>query len=151
MTKQERIHQMNMYREHHKRSREAWFAPFGALLFFALLAEQTWWLWTGLMIVSAVGLVRMLWKEGKVFAQLSEQPDAQRLAFGMYRVLVGWYVFIIASVLSYKLMAPWWLWMMLVACALLLTYLYKHYSAAVCRFDVSQPLRTELATSRGLR
>lgn len=150
MTKQERIHQMNTYLEEHKKSREVWFAPYPALLFFALLAEQTWWIWTGLMTVTSIGLVRMLWQEGNVFAQLSVHPKAQRATSGMYHVLVGWYVFIIASVMSYKLMAPWWVWGILVVLGLLLTYVYRRHRIAVHQFDVSQPLRTDLM-ARGLR
>ncbi|TCI59374.1 hypothetical protein [Exiguobacterium sp. SH0S2] len=149
MTKQERIDRMDTYRKQWKKRRETLFAPFPAFLFFSLLAEEIWWLWTGLMALLAAGLIVSLWKEADVFARLSDKPEAQRATRNVYWILIGWLALTVGSVVSYKLVAPWWVWVLLVCCAVMLMLFYNRSNKSVSK-DPEQPLRSELATARGV-
>ncbi|WP_070329039.1 hypothetical protein [Exiguobacterium aurantiacum] len=149
MTKQERIDRMDTYRSQWKKRRETLFAPFPAFFFFSLLAEEIWWLWTGLMALLVAGLIVSLWKEADVFARLSDKPEVQRATRNVYWILIGWLAFTVGSVVSYKIVAPWQVWILFVGVALVLTLFYNRFNKSVSK-DPEQPLRSELATARGV-
>lgn len=150
MTKQQRIDEMNRYREQKKRRRDMLFAPVPGLLFVTLLADQLWWAWAGLMTIFAIGSIVYVIKEGKALADLSTEPKAQVATRSVYWVLSGWYAFILGSVTCYKLVAPWWTWVLVIGIAVLLSLLYKRFNETVHSADAAQPVRSELATANGL-
>lgn len=150
MTKQQRIDGMNRYREQKKRRRDMLFAPVPGLLFVTLLSDQLWWVWAGLMSISAIGSIVYVIQEGKALANLSAEPKAQVATRNVYWVLSGWYVIIVGSVASYKLMAPWWTWVLIIGVAVLLSLLYRCFNKTVQSADAVQPVRSELATVNGL-
>ncbi|WP_214803563.1 hypothetical protein [Exiguobacterium sp. s194] len=150
MTKQQRIDEMNRYREQKKRRRDILFAPVPGLLFVTLLADQLWWVWAGLMSIFAIGSIVYVIQEGKALANLSAEPKAQVATRNVYWVLSGWYVIIVGSVASYKLEAPWWTWILTIGIAVTLPPLYKRVNEAVQSADTVQPVRSELMTTRGL-
>lgn len=150
MTKQERIDEMNHYREQRKRRRAMMFAPVPGLLFVTLLADQRWWFWSSLLNVFAIASIVYIIKEGAAFARLSTEPKAQVATRNVYRILSGWYIFIVGSVTSYKLEAPWWTWVLVIGIAVLLPFLYKRFNKTVQSADAAQPVRSELATASGL-
>ncbi|MFK3988027.1 MULTISPECIES: hypothetical protein [Exiguobacterium] len=150
MTKQQRIDEMNRYREQRKRRRDVMFAPVPGLLFVTLLADHIWWVGLGLMGLFASGSIVYLLKEGETFARLSDQSGARMATRNVYRILSGWYVFIVGSVASYKLSAPWWAWILVLGMAMLLPLLYKRFNETVQSADAAQPVRSELATASGL-
>jgi len=150
MTKQRRIDEMNRYREQKKRRRDVMFAPVPGLLFVTLLADHIWWVGLGLMGLFASGSIVYLLKEGEMFARLSDANGAQVATRNVYRILSGWYVFIVGSVTCYKLMAPWWTWILVLEMAVLLPLLYKRFNETVQSADAAQPVRSELATASGL-
>ncbi|KAB2865609.1 MAG: hypothetical protein F9K39_01245 [Exiguobacterium chiriqhucha] len=150
MTKQERIAEMNRYREHRRRRRDMLFAPVPGLLFVTLLADQLWWAWAGLMSIFAIGSIVYVIKEGKALAELSAEPKAQVATRNVYWVLSGWYVLIVGSVANYKLVAPWWTWVLTMGIAVTLPLLYKRFNEAVQSADAVQPVRSELVTASGL-
>lgn len=150
MTKQQRIDEMNRYREQRKRRRNMLFAPVPGLLFVTLLADDIWWVGLGLMGLFAGGSIVYLLKEGEAFARLSDERGARMATRNVYRILSGWYVFIVGSVASYKLEAPWWTWVPIIGIAVLLSLLYKRFNKTVQSADAVQPVRSELATANGL-
>ncbi|MFC4684699.1 MULTISPECIES: hypothetical protein [Exiguobacterium] len=150
MTKQQRIDGMNRYREQRKRRRDMLFAPVPGLLFVTLLADQIWWVGLVLMGLFASGSIVYLLKEGEAFARLSDENGARMATRNVYRILSGWYAFIVGSVASYKLGAPWWTWILTIGIAVTLPPLYKRFNEAVQSADTVQPVRSELMTTRGL-
>lgn len=150
MTKQQRIDEMNRYREQRKRRRDILFAPVPGLLFVTLLADQIWWVGLVLMGLFASGSIVYLLKEGEAFARLSDENGARMATRNVYRILSGWYAFIVGSVASYKLGAPWWTWILTIGIAVTLPPLYKRFNEAVQSADTVQPVRSELMTTRGL-
>ncbi|MFN3366353.1 MAG: hypothetical protein ACK411_08185 [Exiguobacterium mexicanum] len=150
MTKQQRIDEMNRYREQRKRRRDLLFAPVPGLLFVTLLADHIWWVGLGLMGLFAIGSIVYLLKEGETFARLSDENGAQMATRNVYRILSGWYVFIVGSVTCYKLAAPWWTWILVIGIAVMLPILYKRFNETVRSADAAQPVRSELATASGL-
>ncbi|TCI29308.1 hypothetical protein EVJ33_10305 [Exiguobacterium sp. SL-10] len=150
MTKQQRIDEMNRYREQRKRRRDMLFAPVPGLLFVTLLADHIWWVGLGLMGLFASGSIVYLLKEGKAFARLSNQSEARVATQNVYWILGGWYVLIVGSVASYKLAVPWWTWILVLGMAVLLPLLYKRFNETVRSADAAQPVRSELATASGL-
>lgn len=150
MTKQQRIDEMNRYREQKKRPRDLLFAPVPGLLFVTLLADHIWWVGLGLMGLFASGSIVYLLKEGEAFARLSDENGARMATRNVYRILSGWYVFIVGSVTCYKLMASWWTWILVIGIAVLLPSLYKRFNETVRSADAAQPVRSELATASGL-
>ena len=150
MTKQERIDRMNRYREQRKRRRTMMFAPVPGLLFVTLLAEHIWWVGLGLMGLFAIGSIVYMMKEGEAFARLSDKPETRVATRNVYRILSGWYIFIVGSVTSYKLAVPWWTWIFLIGIAVLLPLLHKRFTETIQRTDPAQPVRSELATASGL-
>lgn len=150
MMKQQRIDHMNRYREQRKQRRNMMFAPIPGLLFVTLLADHIWWVGLGLMGLFAIGAIMDLLKEGKTLARLSDKRLAQTATQNVYRTLSGCYVFIIASVACYKLMAPWWTWVPVIGIAVMLPFLYKRFNETVQSADAAQPVRSELATASGL-
>ncbi|WP_114166619.1 hypothetical protein [Exiguobacterium sp. TNDT2] len=150
MTKQQRIDEMNRYREQKKRRRDMMFAPVPGLLFVTLLADHVWWVGLGLMGLFASGSIMYLLKEGEAFARLSDENGARVATRNVYRILSGWYVFIVGSVASYKLVAPWWTWVFVLGTTVMLLLLYKRFNKTVQSADAAQPVRSELATASGL-
>lgn len=150
MTKQQRIDEMNRYREQRKRRRDVMFAPVPGLLFVTLLADHIWWVGLGLMGLFGSGSIVHLLKEGETFARLSDQSGARMATRNVYRILSGWYVFIVGSVTCYKLAAPWWTWILVIGIAVMLPILYKRFNETVRSADAAQPVRSELATASGL-
>jgi len=150
MTKQQRIDEMNRYREQRKRRRDMLFAPLPGLLFVTLLADHIWWVGLGLMGLFASGSIVYLLKEGEAFARLSDENGARVATQNVYRILGGWYVLIVGSVASYKLAVPWWTWILVLGMAVLLPLLYKRFNETVRSADAAQPVRSELATASGL-
>lgn len=150
MTKQLRIDEMNRYREQKRRRQNMMFAPVPGLLFVTLLANHIWWIGLGLMGLFASGSIVYLLKEGEAFARLSDERGARMATRNVYRILSGWYVLIVGSVASYKLVAPWWTWVLIIGIAVLLSILYKRFNEAVQSADTAQPARSELMTTRGL-
>ncbi|QUE86326.1 hypothetical protein [Exiguobacterium alkaliphilum] len=151
MTKQQRIDEMNRYREQKKRRRDMLFAPVPGLLFVTLLADQIWWVGLVLMGLFASGSIVYLLKEGEAFARLSDENGARVATRNVYRILSRWYAFIVGSVASYKLMAPLWTWVLIIGVAVLLSLLYKRFNETVQSADTAQPVRSELATANGLK
>jgi len=91
-----------------------------------------------------------LLKEGETFARLSDENGARVATQNVYRILSGWYVFIVGSVTCYKLAAPWWTWVLVIGIAVMLPLLYKRFNEIVRSADAAQPIRSELATASGL-
>ncbi|WP_214709443.1 MULTISPECIES: hypothetical protein [unclassified Exiguobacterium] len=150
MTKQQRIDEMNRYREQRKRRRNMMFAPVPGLLFVTLLADHIWWVGLGLIGLFASGSIVYLLKEGETFARLSDENGARMATRNVYQILSGWYIFLIGSVASYKLVAPWWTWVLVMGTAIMLSLLYKRFTESVQRADGAQPVRSELVTAKGL-
>lgn len=151
MTKQQRIDEMNRYREQKKRRRDMMFAPVPGLLFVTLLADHIWWVGLGLMGLFASGSIVYLLKEGEAFAHLSDERGARMATRNIYRILSGWYVLIVGSVASYKLAVSWWTWVLVLGMAVLLPFLNKRFNETVQSADTAQPVRSELATANGLK
>ena len=150
MMKQQRIDEMNQYRQQIKRRRDFCYVPIPVLLFFTLLADDLWWFWFSFMTMCAIGATMSLMKEGHVFAGLSRHRQAQLATQNVYRILGGWYVLIVGSVASYKLAAPWWTWILVLGMAVLLLLLYKRFNETIRSSDAAQPVRSELAMASGL-
>lgn len=150
MTKQERMDYMNRYRQQRKRRRDMMFAPVPGLLFVTLLADHIWWVGLGLIGLFASGSIVYLLKEGETFARLSDENGARMATRNVYRILSGWYVIIVGSVANYKLVAPWWTWVLTMGIAVTLPLLYKRFNEAVQSADAVQPVRSELVTASGL-
>lgn len=150
MTKQERMDYMNRYRQQRKRRRDMMFVPVPGLLFVTLLADHIWWVGLGLIGLFASGSIVYLLKEGETFARLSDENGARMATRNVYRILSGWYVIIVGSVANYKLVAPWWTWVLTMGIAVTLPLLYKRFNEAVQSADAVQPVRSELVTASGL-